>query len=95
MRLRQKEAAACKCCFSVTQRAAPAQVFFLIAARLVILRPPCYSRGDFNPKDGELMPSDDAIEVIGVVVKVLPATMYKVENWRTGTSAGSHFRQDA
>ena len=24
------------------------------------------------------MPSDDAIEVIGVVVKVLPATMYKV-----------------
>ena len=25
------------------------------------------------------MPSDDAIEVIGVVVKVLPATMYKVK----------------
>ncbi|MBO7654142.1 MAG: translation initiation factor IF-1 [Kiritimatiellae bacterium] len=24
------------------------------------------------------MPSDDAIEVMGVVVKVLPATMYKV-----------------
>ncbi len=24
------------------------------------------------------MPSDDAIEVIGIVVKVLPATMYKV-----------------
>jgi translation initiation factor IF-1 len=24
------------------------------------------------------MPSDDAIEVIGVVMKVLPATMYKV-----------------
>ncbi len=25
------------------------------------------------------MPSDDAIEVTGVVVKVLPATMYKVK----------------
>ena len=25
------------------------------------------------------MPSDDAIEVVGVVVKVLPATMYKVK----------------
>ena len=25
------------------------------------------------------MPSDDAIEVIGVVMKVLPATMYKVK----------------
>ena len=25
------------------------------------------------------MPSDEAIEVIGVVVKVLPATMYKVK----------------
>jgi translation initiation factor IF-1 len=25
------------------------------------------------------MPSDDAIEVIGTVVKVLPATMYKVK----------------
>jgi translation initiation factor IF-1 len=25
------------------------------------------------------MPSDDAIEVVGVVLKVLPATMYKVK----------------
>ena len=25
------------------------------------------------------MPSDDAIEVVGVVIKVLPATMYKVK----------------
>ena len=25
------------------------------------------------------MPSDDAIEVIGIVMKVLPATMYKVK----------------
>ena len=25
------------------------------------------------------MPSDDAIEVMGVVIKVLPATMYKVK----------------
>jgi len=25
------------------------------------------------------MPSDEAIEVIGVVIKVLPATMYKVK----------------
>jgi translation initiation factor IF-1 len=25
------------------------------------------------------MPSDDAIEVVGIVVKVLPATMYKVK----------------
>lgn len=25
------------------------------------------------------MPSDDAIEVVGMVVKVLPATMYKVK----------------
>jgi len=25
------------------------------------------------------MPSDDAIEVVGVVMKVLPATMYKVK----------------
>ncbi len=24
------------------------------------------------------MPSDDAIEVVGIVIKVLPATMYKV-----------------
>jgi translation initiation factor IF-1 len=28
---------------------------------------------------GMRMPSDDAIEVIGTVVKVLPATMYKVK----------------
>jgi len=25
------------------------------------------------------MPSDDAIEVVGIVIKVLPATMYKVK----------------
>jgi len=29
--------------------------------------------------DKDSMPSDDAIEVIGTVVKVLPATMYKVK----------------
>ena len=39
----------------------------------------CYTAHSLLSLEGMFMASDDAIEVIGVVVKVLPASMYRVK----------------
>lgn len=39
----------------------------------------CVDGVDYRPLEWRIMPKDDHIEIDGVVIKVLPATMYRVK----------------